>query len=119
MKSLISCTVCPNSASSSQRFMRRVSAPNISGTSVRMVVPPLLMSRSEKPPTVGFAVMPDRPSEPPHFMPITSSLQEMGSRFAFPAYSARERRRQTPSSISSSQSWAFRKRMRSGSYSPI
>ena len=35
-----------------------------------------------KTPTAGLAVMPDRPSEPPHFMPIISSLQGMGSRFA-------------------------------------
>jgi len=44
-----------------------------------MVVPPLEISRSEKRPTKGFAVMPDSPSLPPHFMPMTSLLTLMGS----------------------------------------
>ena len=47
-------------------------APNISGTSVSTVVPPWATSRSEKHPTTGLAVIPDRPSEPPHFIPTIS-----------------------------------------------
>ena len=68
-----------NSSGVAQRFMRSVSAPNISGTSVRMVVPPLLTSKSENAPTTGLAVIPDNPSDPPHFMPMTSSLASIFS----------------------------------------
>ena len=35
-------------------------------------------------PTVGLAVIPESPSLPPHFIPITSSLQLMGSRLKLP-----------------------------------
>ena len=63
-----------------QRSIRKPSAPNISGTSVRTVEPPRWPIMSEKRPMVGLAVMPDRPSEPPHFMPTTSSLTGIGSR---------------------------------------
>ena len=62
-----------------------VSAPNISGTSVRMVVPPQDISLSEKRPTRGFAVMPDSPSLPPHFMPMTSLSALTGWRTAWDA----------------------------------
>ena len=55
------------------------SAPNISGTSVRTVEPPRAISLSEKLPTVGFAVMPESPSEPPHLRPTTSSDAGIGS----------------------------------------
>ena len=41
---------------------------------MRIVVPPLDTSISEKRPTVGLAVIPDNPSEPPHFIPMISSL---------------------------------------------
>ena len=60
--------------------MSSVSAPNISGTSVRIVVPPFEIRRSEKAPTVGLAVIPDNPSLPPHFMPMINSLAGIGSR---------------------------------------
>ena len=66
-------------------FIRIVSAPNISGTSVRIVVPPLDTSISEKRPTVGLAVMPDNPSEPPHFIPIISSFALTFSRLKLAA----------------------------------
>ena len=72
-------------ASSAHRWNRMLSAPNISGTSVRTVEPPRAMSRSEKRPTVGLAVMPDRPSEPPHFMPTTSSEAGISSLWKEPA----------------------------------
>ena len=52
----------------------------ISGTSVRIVDPPIEISLSENAPTVGFAVIPDKPSEPPHFIPIISSDARIGSR---------------------------------------
>jgi len=45
-----------------------------------MVVPPFEIRRSEKPPTVGFAVIPDNPSLPPHFIPMINSLAGIGSR---------------------------------------
>ena len=54
---------------SAARFIRMVSAPNISGTSVSTVVPPCAISQSEKSPTSGLAVIPEKPSEPPHFKP--------------------------------------------------
>ena len=49
-----------------------VSAPNISGTSVRTVVPPCETRKSEKTPRSGLAVMPEKPSEPPHLRPTRS-----------------------------------------------
>ena len=73
MKLLIKETVLLNVSSSLQRFINNVSAPNISGTSVKILVPPWRMSLSEIAPTSGFAVIPENPSEPPHLRPITSS----------------------------------------------
>ena len=83
----MSFTVFSKVASSLQRFIRMVSAPNISGTSVMMVVPPLEARMSEKAPTVGFAVMPDMPSDAPHFSPTTSSEASMSSLLSFEAAS--------------------------------
>ena len=68
-----------------QRSMRKPSAPNISGTSVSTVEPPMPTSISENLPTTGFAVIPDRPSEPPHFMPTTSLEAGMGCLWNCPA----------------------------------
>ena len=79
LKSLIRSTVLWNNSWLAQRFIKMVSAPNISGTSVRIVVPPREISKSEKRPTSGLAVMPDRPSLPPHFMPTTSFSTLTGS----------------------------------------
>ena len=67
-------------SSLAQRSKRMFSAPNISGTSVSTVEPPRATSLSEKRPTVGFAVMPESPSDPPHFMPTTSSEAGISSR---------------------------------------
>ena len=61
------------------------SAPNISGTSVSSTVPPAAAIRLAILPTSGFAVMPDSPSLPPHFIPRISSFAGIGSRFALPA----------------------------------
>ena len=52
-------------------FIRICSAPNISGTSVRIAVPPIATSSFVNLPTSGFAVIPEKPSEPPHFIPTT------------------------------------------------
>ena len=90
------------------------SAPNISGTSVIMVLPPLATSISPACPSTGLAVTPDRPSLPPHFIPITSSLAGMGFRLNCPAYSASLTSRRLPSATSSSTSWQTRNLTRSG-----
>ena len=73
LKSLMRLTVLPNISSLAQRAIRIVSAPNISGTSVRTVVPSWETIQSEKRPSRGFAVMPEKPSEPPHLRPTLSS----------------------------------------------
>lgn len=44
-----------------------------------------VIDRSENAPTVGFAVIPERPSEPPHFIPIINSEASIGSRLKVPA----------------------------------
>ena len=73
LKLLMSETVSPRSLSFAQRSIRMVSAPNISGTSVSTVVPPSTsQSQSENSPSNGLAVMPENPSDPPHFNPIRS-----------------------------------------------
>ena len=61
---LIMATTFPKVSSESARFMSWVSAPNISGTSVRIVVPPFPIRISENLPTSGFAVIPENPSLP-------------------------------------------------------
>ena len=85
MNPLIIRTALPKTSSFRQRFIRKPSAPNISGTSVSTVEPPRAQSMSEKRPMVGLAVTPDSPSDPPHFMPTTSSLTGMGWRRNRPA----------------------------------
>ena len=80
LKPLIILTAFSKTCSFWQRSIRKPSAPNISGTSVSTVEPPREHSISLKRPIVGLAVMPDKPSEPPHFMPTTSSLAGIGSR---------------------------------------
>src|SRR5436190_1056730 len=50
---------------------RTGSAPNISGISVMSVEPPRVTSRSLATPSAGFAVTPEKASEPPHFTPST------------------------------------------------
>ena len=71
----MSLTVWSNSSGVRQRFIKMVSAPNISGTSVRTLVPPWATKKSENIPNNGLAVMPEKPSEPPHFNPTLSSLK--------------------------------------------
>ena len=87
LKSFIRRTVRSNVASSTQRFMSNCSAPNISGTSVSTALPPSAITRSDSAPTTGLAVMPEYPSEPPHFRPITSLPASTGVRRACAACS--------------------------------
>ena len=86
LKSLTIVTVLSKSSVFLQRFMRMVSAPNISGTSVRMDVPPWATSQSENSPTRGLAVMPLNPSLPPHFRPTRSLLTDTVSRLSWEAW---------------------------------
>ena len=109
LKSLIRSTVRWNRASFSQRFISSVSAPNISGTSVRIVVPPQAIRRSENPPTTGFAVMPDSPSTAAFHTDDQLALPESVPAENVPAYSASSRMICSPSAISSSHSCATRK----------
>ena len=104
MKSLTIFTVFSKAPGVSQRSMRMVSAPNISGTSVRTAVPPMAQRRSEKFPTTGFAVMPENPSEPPHLSPTMSLSAETGTRTSLAAVSMRVRRSARPSAVSSGTS---------------
>ena len=83
LKLLMRLTVLSKVSRSWQRFIRMVSAPNISGTSVRTVVPPWETIQSEKTPSNGLAVMPESPSEPPHLSPTRSSLTGTSSRTSF------------------------------------
>ena len=99
----------------SARFIKMVSAPNISGTSVRMVVPPCPMSQSENLPCRGLAVIPENPSLPPHLSPTLSNEMGRGWRWSFFISSTSSLRRESPTSISSSTSWAIRKRTRDSS----
>ena len=45
-----------------------------------MVVPPSPTNKSETYPKVGFAEIPEKPSEPPHSKPITNLHSEAGFR---------------------------------------
>ena len=90
-----------------------VSAPNISGTSVKIVVPPLEINKSEKPPTVGLALIPDSPSEPPHFIPMINSLASISSLLSWLTTSAKSAMMSRESLISSSCSWATKNLTRS------
>ena len=83
LKSLISFTVSSNNSLVRQRFIRMVSAPNISGTSVSTLVPPCATRKSENMPSSGLAVMPEKPSEPPHFKPTRNSLKGISSRWSW------------------------------------
>ena len=108
----------PNTFSLTHRLSSIPSAPNISGTSVSTVEPPRAITMSLNAPTVGFAVTPDRPSDPPHFRPITSSLTGTASRRYRPAYDAHCSSSVRPAANSSSTSWQVRNLTRSASYSP-
>ena len=83
LKSLINSTVRSNIFLFTQRFIRMVSAPNISGTSVNTEIPPCAMRKSEKTPNKGLAVIPESPSEPPHFKPTFSSESGISTRTSF------------------------------------
>ena len=90
----------------------KTTAPNISGTSVKIAVPPLSTSRSAKRPSSGLAVIPDKPSLPPHLSPTTRSCADSALLRSPFARSASSPNRVIPSSCSSSDACAERKRRR-------
>ena len=63
-----------------QRRQRSCSAPQSSGNSLRTLAPPEAHSKSERRPTTGLALMPEKPSLPPHFTPMVRSEMGQGSR---------------------------------------
>ena len=69
-------------------FINICSAPNISGTSVNTAEPPQEMTLSATFPIVGFAVIPLKPSLPPHLSPIVSLFKETSSLLSFLASEA-------------------------------
>ena len=73
MKSLIIATMSSNTGSLTARFISSCSAPNISGTSVSSTLPPSDVMRSAMRPSSALALMPLKPSEPPHLWPSTRS----------------------------------------------
>ena len=79
---------------------------------------PMAASRSVTRPHRGLAVMPDRPSLPPHFSPIFSLLTGRAQRRSLAARACSSRMMVTPFSSSSVQSWQLRKRTRRESQSP-
>ena len=93
-----------------QRFIKSVSAPNISGTSVSSVEPPRAASQSEKRPTSGLAVRPEKPSDPPHLRPTTSSETGTSTR-SFGRAASSSAMSSSPRAYSSPGSCARMKRM--------
>ena len=74
---------------------------------------------SENTPMVGFAVIPDRPSEPPHFSPTTSWSAGQGTRTSPRICSASASMSAMAAASSSSTCWQTSVRTRAGSYSPM
>jgi TRAP-type C4-dicarboxylate transport system permease small subunit len=75
--------------------------------------------RSQTRPSKGFAVMPLKPSEPPHFRPMTRSPSRQGSRRPRSAICTSSSTARRPSSVSSPLAWAAKARMRSRSTAGI
>ena len=90
--------------------MRMVSAPNISGTSVSTVAAPCATSASESLPRSGLAVMPEKPSDPPHFSPMRSMLSGRSVGWSHAATDCSSASIVMPSQYSSSTFCASRKR---------
>ena len=65
---------------STHRLINSCSTPLSSGNSDKIVVPPSPTIKSETYPKVGFAEIPEKPSEPPHSKPIINLLNEAGFR---------------------------------------
>ena len=101
LKSFTNLTVCLNNCGVSHLFINIVSAPNISGTSVSIEVPPCATIKSDSSPTNGLAVIPLKPSLPPHLRPTRSSLNGHAVLLSSFAMLYRERNILIPSSISS------------------
>ncbi len=62
-------------SSSRERRSRMWLVPIISVVSLKMAVPPFSTSQSAASPTLGFAVTPEKASEPPHSRPRTTALK--------------------------------------------
>ena len=82
------------------------------------LVPPIAVSSLQNLPTRGFAVMPERPSDPPHLKPTMSFDIGTGSRLSAFIASAISARSFFPSATSSSDSWQTRNFTLSGSTGP-
>ena len=114
----MSLTVSSYTVSFTQRFISTCSAPNISGTSVRIPVPPIAVSSLQNLPTSGLAVIPESPSDPPHLKPTISLDIGTASLLSPFMVSASSERRRFPSATSSSDSWQTRNFTRLSSTSP-
>ena len=68
------------------------------------LLPPMETSASENAPTTGFAVMPENPSDPPHFSPTVSLSAETGVRLSSAARAISSFSISMPSPISSGES---------------
>ena len=106
MKRLTKPAACSNTCGVVARSSKACSAPKISGISVRIGMPPAAASRSEKRPSSGLAVSPEKPSEPPHFRPTTSADSGRGWRWARDACSTSSSTRAAASVISLPANWA-------------
>ena len=73
--------------------------PIISVVSARITVAPAPTKRSAAAPTAGFAVTPERASDPPHWRPTTSSLTGTGARSTFSSCSDSFRAMASPFSV--------------------
>src|SRR6266567_3794914 len=60
--------------------MSSCSTPHNSGNSERIVLPPRAASKSAVRPIAGFAEMPEKPSDPPHFSPTLNAESGAGER---------------------------------------
>ena len=73
-------------SSSIHLFTNSCSTPHSSGNSDKIAVPFKAANKSETAPKVGFADIPEKPSEPPHSKPIFNFDKDAGLRsivFAF------------------------------------
>ena len=112
LKSFTRLTISLNTCSFFARAINTCSAPNISGVSVSTTLPLPAATKSAIRPTSGFAVKPLKPSEPPHFMPMTKSDTGHGVRLSLRICATNSSTAARPCSISSSTCWALKERIR-------
>src|SRR5688500_14382136 len=67
-------------SSCSHLLINSCSTPHNSGNSDNMLLPPSATNKSDACPIAGFAEIPEKPSEPPHFNPTTNLLKGAGFR---------------------------------------